>query len=1120
MTETRSIEIPLQDSDEVIELDLTELPDVKEVLGILTQEKTTLNIWITLALEYWRQKKVEDFKTLLENARNSANLEYQDHEKDQMTCLDTLAASYVQQARKEKSKDKRQELFMQATQLYTMADKIIMYDKNHLLGRACFCLLEGNKMDQADAQFNFVLNQSPDNIPSLLGKACISFNKKDYKQALQFYKKVLRINPNCPADVRLGMGHCFYKLGNLEKARLAFSRCLQLDNKNVGAIVGMAVLDINSNSVEKIRKGTTMLSTGYRLDSTNPMVLNRLADHFFFKKAYDRVKHLALHAYHNTENEAIQAESCYQLARSFHAEGDYDQAFQYYYQSFQFASPTFVLPHFGLGQMYLAKKDGNDQANKEKACNHFEIVLKTFPDNYETMKILASLYCESDDPEKLEKAKKFFKKVTENQPEDVEAWVELAQLLERQPSSNEGVQGALKAYGKATMLIRSKVEQDIPPEILNNIAGLHFRLGNFNEAKRYYQRALDMCKKDPDNKYLSSIMVTIQYNMGRVHESLFQFNEAENIYKDVLRTNNKYIDCCLRLGCMKRDLGSVFDASNWFKEAINLDNHNADAWSLFGNMHCKRFEWHPGQKKFERILKQNDKDVYSKLALGNIWLQTLHNPHKDKEREKRHQQRALQMYKKVLKDDPKNIFAANGIGAVLAHQGHVREARDIFAQVREATADVCDVWVNLAHVYMEQRQYLSAVQMYDSCMRKFHKRGDPELLVHLARAQFKCGKLAECKKTLLRARHVAPHDTAVLYNVSCVLMQVGKAVLVDEKSNLQTVLIAISDLKLAQDYFTYLSTCGDRMKFDLKQAATEASRCRDLLSQANNIRQRAQTNEEAEKKMKEEQEKKKQIIRQKQEQEKRNKMLAEEERMRALMEQRQLTNNKVKQLNQNEFVNTDKEKKKSHKRKKQTNDDIGMSSSDEEGQQSSNKKRKKPTKKRKIVENTQLSQKQQAKIKSKEVISDSDSSVDSSDNEEPMPQSDNDVLPDVSSSSEDNQDEDNVRGESPAPKKRAKMLESSSDEDGDQGFNQQQQEEGSGNEQSEAEDNEEQMEGQEENQESDRENQGSDQEVANSPDQDSEGANSPDAQQHDSESEGESRQNIQNSEINVSSDSE
>lgn len=34
-----------------------------------------------------------------------------------------------------------------------------MYDQNHLLGRAYFCLLEGNKIDQADAQFNFVINQ-------------------------------------------------------------------------------------------------------------------------------------------------------------------------------------------------------------------------------------------------------------------------------------------------------------------------------------------------------------------------------------------------------------------------------------------------------------------------------------------------------------------------------------------------------------------------------------------------------------------------------------------------------------------------------------------------------------------------------------------------------------------------------------------------------------------------------------------------------------------------------------------------------------------------------------------------------------------------------------------------
>jgi len=53
-------------------------------------------------------------------------------------------------------------------------------------------------MDQADAQFNFVLQGSPSNIPSLLGKACISFNKKDYKGALAYYKKALRTDSICP----------------------------------------------------------------------------------------------------------------------------------------------------------------------------------------------------------------------------------------------------------------------------------------------------------------------------------------------------------------------------------------------------------------------------------------------------------------------------------------------------------------------------------------------------------------------------------------------------------------------------------------------------------------------------------------------------------------------------------------------------------------------------------------------------------------------------------------------------------------------------------------------------------------------------------------------------------
>lgn len=59
-------------------------------------------------------------------------------------------------------------------------------------------------------------------IPAMMGKACIAFTRKEYKNALFFYKKCLRLNHNCPADVRVGMGYCLARLNKYDKARFIF----------------------------------------------------------------------------------------------------------------------------------------------------------------------------------------------------------------------------------------------------------------------------------------------------------------------------------------------------------------------------------------------------------------------------------------------------------------------------------------------------------------------------------------------------------------------------------------------------------------------------------------------------------------------------------------------------------------------------------------------------------------------------------------------------------------------------------------------------------------------------------------------------------------------------------
>ena len=70
------------------------------------------------------------------------------------------------------------------------------------------------------------------------------------------------------------------------------------------------------------------------------------------------------------------------------------------------------------------------------------------------------------------------------------------------------------------------------------------------------------------------------------------------------------------------------------KICIAISQDHPDAWSLIGNLHLAKQEWGPGQKKFERILQRpmTKDDPYSLIALGNVWLQTLHHPMRDKEK--------------------------------------------------------------------------------------------------------------------------------------------------------------------------------------------------------------------------------------------------------------------------------------------------------------------------------------------------------------------------------------------------------------------------------------------------------------------------------------------------------
>lgn len=129
-----------------------------------------------------------------------------------------------------------------------------------------------------------------------------------------------------------------------------------------------------------------------------------------------------------------------------------------------------------------------------------------------------------------------------------------------------------------------------------------------------------------------------------------------------------------------------------------------------GSFYLKREEWSNAQKKFEHIIQNIDKnDTYTNLAMGYIFFSFIRPDMKQKQ--ERYLKYALNFFEKVLRSDPDNVYAALAIGAVMGEKGYIDAAKDVILRARESTSNIAEVWINLAHVNMCQKQYINAAKI-------------------------------------------------------------------------------------------------------------------------------------------------------------------------------------------------------------------------------------------------------------------------------------------------------------------------------------------------------------------------------------------------------------------------
>jgi RNA polymerase-associated protein CTR9 len=214
-------------------------------------------------------------------------------------------------------------------------------------------------------------------------------SKDHFRESLSKYEQVLKLNLKTNTNlVRLGMGLCNFKLGNIEKAKMCFERVLKFE-ENANALASLAIIELNelkkeSNKSEKIKTAMDYIQRAYKVDKNNPIVLNQLSNHFYHRQDYKKSEQYAQKAIENTNSEQIKVESNFYIARSYHVQNEYDKAFMYYNQISQ-TKKDFDFGIFGMSQIYIYKGE------YDESIRILKILLKNKND-YDIHKLLGKIF--------------------------------------------------------------------------------------------------------------------------------------------------------------------------------------------------------------------------------------------------------------------------------------------------------------------------------------------------------------------------------------------------------------------------------------------------------------------------------------------------------------------------------------------------------------------------------------------------------------------------------------------------------------------------------------------------------------------------------------------------------
>ncbi|GAB7362133.1 hypothetical protein MBLNU230_g2159t1 [Neophaeotheca triangularis] len=722
------------------------------------------------------------------------------------------------------------------------------------------------------------------NVHAILGKARTFYSMGKFPEAFALYQEALQRRPAAiDPDPRIGIGCCLWQLGHKEPAKAAWQRSLNLnpDSKIANLLVGLYTLDksnqFNANDpafgATYRQAMTSYMQKAFKLDDKYALTCSAFVGYFLLRRDWKRVEGLARRAIERADTNATAGDGWYSLARKDHYEGNVKEAEESYRKA--------DLARGGEERGYLPAKFAAAQIKilmGDVVGARFrleKIISQSKNKSLEAMTLLGILHAEdvfassaagskedkSNEKKKaialLEQVRNAWKDTRIKATKDSAVLLNLARLYEvEQPEKSlaclqQVEQMELDEIADEDkpediddpVAMKSALRSLISPQLLNNMGTFNFQFERYSQARDDFQAALtaSVKMKDRDDSIdTDSLVTTISYNLARTYEAESINDEAQKVYNGLLDRHPDYTDASTRLAFISLNSDPAKGAEA-LKQLMDSDPKNLEVRSLYGwwiNSHKKRVRdlaEDQEQRHYKHTLQQYDKhDLYALMSMGNLHLSFAREIPRDtephKERRSKTYMRAVEFFDKVLTLDPKNAYAAQGMGiALLEEKKDTNSAIQIFSKIRESVKDA-SVHINLGHVFSDVKQFSRSIEHYDLALAKAKGPPNPLTLACLGHVWLKKGRHERSpdayKKALEYAKQTVeaqPENVAFRFNVALVQSELARTMvaLQDTQRTLSDLEAASQGLDEAIDSFFAIAKAPNPpfAKFDIEQRA-------------------------------------------------------------------------------------------------------------------------------------------------------------------------------------------------------------------------------------------------------------------------------------------------------------